>query len=411
MLKFNFQKISQTPINTFRKRKEISNYLREIKNIIKEKNYNLPECFLFLPNEKLNFFQPSQNLKLIIVIGIGGSSLGSQAIFEALRRKKKLKEILFLDSLNPLFLRKIEVKLKSEKIKREEMAIFLISKSGKTFESIVNFFVFSKLIAKYQAKIFFITQKDSPLWKFGERKRHQLIEFPSNIEGRYSVLSPVHLFPLRMAGLKIDRLLKGAREANKVCLKDHPLNNPALSSALIIFYHWQKGKNIYSNIVFPPDLEYFGKWYVQLMAESVGKERKGITPIVTTGTTDFHTIGQLFFEGPRDKLINFIFVENLDYDYQLPKDKDLENLFPGTGGKKIWQLNQIIFKGVKKSYLKKRLPFTETILEKLDEENLGFLLEMKMIEIILLARLMKVNPFGQPGVELYKAETRKILKN
>jgi len=142
----------------------------------------------------------------------------------------------------------------------------------------------------------------------------------------------------------------------------------------------------------------------------LGKSGKGITPTVTVGTSDFHAIGQLYFDGPRDKLVNFVFVEKLGFDEQIPEDKNLEILFSGAAGKKIWQVNKAIFEGVKRVYLKKKIPFTETILPALDEKNLGFLLEMKMIEIIFLAKLMEVNAFDQPGVELYKAETRKILK-
>lgn len=408
MIKFNFQKISQTPINFFKKRKEISEYLKRLKTIIKERNFNFPENFLILPEEKPTLPAFSENLKSIFLIGIGGSSQGAKAIFEALKAKKKLREIFFFDSLNPLFLKEIERKLKEAK--RGEVFVCLISESGKTFETLANFFVVLKLLKKLQPKISVITLENSPLWDFAKKNNYLLLKIPK-VVGRYSVFSNVGLFPLSLAGVNVKKLLFGAKKANEICLKDNPLKNPAFSSALIIFYHWKKGKNIYSNLVFPPNLEGFGKWYVQLMAESLGKEKKGITPIVNIGTTDFHAIGQLFFDGPRDKLVNFIFVENLDIDYQIPKDKDLKILFPTAPNKKIWKLNRAIFEGVKKAYFKKELAFTETLLERLDEENLGFLMEMKMIEIIFLAKLMGVDAFNQPGVELYKEETRKILKS
>jgi len=409
MLKFNFKKISQVPKDFFGKRKEISDYLKKIENILKERDYNFPESFLLLPDENpdlpKNIFK-----KLIILVGIGGSSLGVQAIFEAFRRKKELTEILFLDSLNPLLLSQIENKFNSGKIKKGQSLISLISKSGRTFEILTNFFTLLKFARKYSPKIFIITDENSPLWHFGKEKNYPLLGLPKMVGGRYSVFSNLGLFPLYQAGLNIKELLLGAKEANEVCLMDNPLKNPALASALTIFYHWKSGKNIYSNFVFPPDLEFFGKWYVQLMAEGLGKEGKGITPTVTVGTSDFHAIGQLYFDGPRDKLVNFVFFEKLGFDRQIPKDKDLDLLFTGAGGKKIWQVNKAIFEGVKRAYLKKKIPFTETILPGLDERNLGFLLEMKMIEIIFLAKLMNLCAFDQPGVELYKAETRKILQ-
>ncbi len=383
--------------------------MQELKKVLKEKKYNAPESFLALPDEKLNFSKKIiQNLKLIIVVGIGGSSLGAEAVYTALKNKKKLTEILVLDSLNPLFFRKSLDK--AEKVKRGKLAIFFISESGKTFETTANFFALLPFIKKYKPKIFVISDEGSVLWAYGKKNNFPTFNIPREVVGRYSVFSLAHLLPLNLAGVNVQELLLGAKKAAKVCLVDDPLKNPALSSALTIFYHYQKGKNIYSNLVFPPDLEFFGKWYVQLMGESLGKEGQGITPTVTTGTTDFHAIGQLFFDGPRDKLVNFVFTEDLGVDYKIGNLEDFAKVFPGMEGRTIWQFNRAIFEGVKKAYLKKKLPFTETILPKLDEKNLGFLFQMKMMEIILLAKLMKVNAFDQPGVELYKKETRKILQ-
>jgi glucose-6-phosphate isomerase len=407
MIRFKFQKISQVPENFFKKRKEISIYLKNLKEVLEEKDYSLSESFLLLPEEKISL-KKLGDFSLILLCGVGGSSLGAQAIFEALKNKKNLKEVLVLDSLNPISLRKAILKVKENQ--KKKVAIFFISKSGKTFETTANFFALFKIIKNYQPKIFIVSDKNSPLWNFGKKKKFLTFELPEKVGGRYSVFSNVGLLPLFLAGVKIKELLLGAKKANQICLNDDPLKNPALSSALTIFYHYRKGKNIHSNLVSPPDLEYFGKWYVQLMGESLGKKGKGITPIVTVGTSDFHAIGQLFFDGPRDKLINFVFVKDLDLDFKISDLEDFNKIFPGMEKKKIWQLNRAIFEGVKKAYSKKKLPFTETILEKLKEENLGFLFQMKMIEIILLAKLMKVNAFDQPGVELYKIETRKILQ-
>ncbi len=418
MLRFNFKKISQVPGDFFIKRKEITDYLKKIKSILKERSYDFPESFLLLPEESPDlpkrFFKnlrlERKEIKVIIVVGVGGSSLGIQAVFEALKRKKGLKEILFLDSLNPLFLRAIKNKLDSCSGRKCQSAIFLISKSGKTFETLANFFTLLKLIRRYLPKIFIITNENSSLWEFGKKKNYPLLPLPKMVGGRFSIFSNLGLFPFYLSGIDTRELFLGAKRANEICLKDYPSRNPSLASALTIFYHWKDGKNIYSNFVFPPDLEFFGKWYIQLMGESLGKEGKGITPTVTVGTSDFHAIGQLYFDGPRDKLINFVFVEKLGLDSEIPTDKNLDNLFPEVKGKKLWQVNKAIFEGVKRAYQKKKIPFTETILPTLNERNLGFLLEMKMIEIIFLAKLMRVNAFDQPGVELYKAETRKILK-
>lgn len=412
MLKFNFQKISQVPKSFFRRKREISDYLAELGRILKEKNYSRPESFLLLPEEPTIITKsPSSfynNFQLILLCGIGGSSLGAQAIYEVFKNQKKLTEILVLDSLNPLFFRKALAEVK--KVKKGKLAIFFISKSGKTFETTANFFALFPIIKKYQPRIFVISEENSILWQYGKKNNFSTFSIPKKVGGRYSVFSNVGILPLSLAGIKVKDLLFGAREANKICLIDNPLKNPALASALTIFYHYQKGKNIYSNLVFPPDLEYFGKWYIQLMAECLGKDGKGITPMVAIGTRDFHSLGQLYFDGPRDKLINFVFTENLGVDYKIGNLEDFTQAFPGMGGKKIWQLNRAMFEGVKRAYLKKKLPFTETILPEFNERNLGFLFQMKMIETIFLAKLLGLNAFDQPGVDLYKQETRKILK-
>lgn len=415
MVQFNFQKISQVPNSFFRKKRELSEYLKKLKKILQKKDYSQPESFLILPQESIVIKKLWQNynskFQLVLVCGIGGSSLGTQAIYEALKNKKNLSEMLVLDSLNPLFFKRALEKIK--KVKKGKLAIFFVSKSGKNFEPTANFFCLLKKIKNLpgeKPKIFIISAKNSVLWNFGQKKNFPCFEIPEKVGGRYSVFSNVGLLPLFLIGVDIKKLLLGAKKANQNCLIDNPLKNPALSSALTIFYHWQSGKNIYGNLVFPADLEFFGKWYILLMAESLGKEKKGLTPIVNVGTQDFHTIGQLFFDGPQDKLINFIFVEDLGLDFQITNLEDFTQIFPGMEKKGIWQLNRFIFEGVKRAYLKKKIPFTETILSKLDEENLGFLFQMKMIEIILLAKLMKVNAFDQPGVELYKRETKEILR-
>lgn len=380
--------------------------MRKLQRVLREKDWSCPESFLILPEERVSL-KLSQKFDLILLVGVGGSSLGAQAVYEVLKNKKKLAPFLILDSLNPLFFQK--ALQEAGKIKKGRLAVFFISKTGSTFETTANFFALFDKIKKIKPEIFVISTQNSPLWLWGQKKNFLTLPIPEKVGGRYSVLSNVGLFPLKLAGVDAKELISGAKEANKVCLLENPLKNPAMSSALTIFYHYQGGKNIYSNMVFPPDLEYFGKWYVQLMAESLGKDGKGMTPTVTTGTTDFHAIGQLYFDGPRDKLVNFVFTQDLGQDYQIEDLEDFSPLFPGLGEKKIWQLNKIIFEGVKRAYLKKKIPFTETILEKLQERNLGYLLEMKMIEIIFLGKLMKVNAFDQPGVDLYKKEARKIL--
>jgi glucose-6-phosphate isomerase len=412
MITFNFKKIGQTPEVFFANKKEILSYLDEIKKTVELNDYNKPESFLILPSlkeirEKINFYKTFfEKFKLVLLVGVGGSSLGSQAIYEALKNQKKLKEFLVIDSLNPLFMHKVVEKVRL--YKKDRTLIFFVSKSGKTFESTANFLVLFNKTKKFKPTIFVCSDEGSILWNYAKEKKFNTISIPQKVGGRYSVFTYSHLIPLISLGVDAKKLIEGASLAVKNGIMEE--NNFSLSSALFIFYHYLNKKNIYANIVFPSDLEYFGKWYIQLMAESIGKDGKGITPIVTTGTTDFHAIGQLYFDGPKDKIMNFVFVKDLGIDYKIFRDKTFVKVFPGMEKRGIWELNNNIFEGVKRAYLKKNIPFTETLLDRLDEFDLGYLFMMKMIEIIILAKLMKVNSFDQPGVELYKQETRDILQ-
>ncbi len=413
MIKFNFKNTNKVPKGFFSKKREVSQYLTELKEVLKRRDYDFPESFLALPKEEL-FSSDYQALikpglvECIVLVGIGGSSQGVQALYEALKNKRNLNEILVLDSLNPLFFQKVVERVSWAK--KGKTAVFFVSKSGKTLETASNFFAFLKVIKKYEPKIFVVSDENSALWKIGKENNFLTFPIPKKIVGRYSVFSNAGILALSLAGFNIKELLSGAEEANENCLIDDPLKNPALASALTIFYHLKSGKNIYNNLVFPQDLEVFGKWYQQLMAESLGKKNQGMTPTVGVGTSDFHSLGQLYFDGPKDKLINFVFVEDLKKDFKVHLPTEFSQFFPEIAGKGIWQLNSVIFKGVKSAFLKKKIPFTETILTKLDEKSLGFLFQMKMIEIILLAKLMRVNAFNQPGVGLYKKETEKIIK-
>ena len=407
MVKFNF-KNSLLPKKFFEKKQEIKDYIKVLKRILIEKNYNFPESFLNLPKEKPKFPPPPKFLKLILLFGIGGSCLGAKAIYEALKRKKKLVEILFFESLNPLFLK--EAKEKLLQIKKGQVLVFFISKSGKTLETIVNFFSVLKFIEKFEPKIFVVSEKNSLLFEFAKKKNYSTLTLPKSIVGRYSVFSNVGLAPLFYAKVNINQLLEGAKMANKICLSENLTKNPAFVSALAIFYHWKRGKNIFCNIVFPPELFFFGQWYCQLIAEGLGKKGKGISPTVSVATEDFHSLGQLFFDGPKDKIFNFVFVENLGFDFEIPENENFKFFFPKISEKKVWKINQKIFEGIKIAFSKKKIPFFETILEKLEEKELGFLMEAKMLEILFLGKLMKLNVFDQPAVELYKKEARKILK-
>ena len=296
------------------------------------------------------------NLKYLILVGIGGSNLGAKAVYEALRKPDQSPEMLFADTVSPRMREEILAKLKNAK--KEEIVLNYVSKSGATMESKENFEFF-----KEYAGTIVDTYKE--------------LDFDKTIGGRFSVLTEVGLYPLRMCGFDTDAMLEGAKEAN--------LPAQAGDAAKLICDHMQKGFVIHNSFFFNPELEGLGKWHRQLMAESLGKEGKGILPIVSIGSADLHSVGQLYFGGPKNIFTEFI----------APVGSTT--------------LMQAIYEGTKTAYRDHGMLFTEFVLDKLDERSLGRYLQLKMLTIVELAKLMGVDPYNQPDVEAYKARTREIL--
>ena len=237
------------------------------------------------------------------------------------------------------------------------------------------------------------------------------------IGGRFSVFSAVGLFPLAVAGFDIDQLLAGIQDMRDQCLEDDVDANPALASAVLQYLQHRRGLRIHNTFFFNPELELVGKWYRQLMGESLGKEtnlagatvQEGITPIISIGSTDLHSMAQLYLAGPRDKFTTFIYCAAGDKEIQVPTDRVFTGITEAVTGKSLIQVMNAIYGGIKKTYEKKKLPFCEITLPEISLTTLGAMLQFKMMEMIYLASLLNVNCFDQPNVEDYKTETKNLL--
>jgi glucose-6-phosphate isomerase len=385
--------------------KKIFSYLDEIKEK-RSFEYNFPESFIFLPedekildeiNRTAESFKDFDNF---ILIGIGGSNLGALAVYSALKHKTK-KEIIFVETFDFLVLKEA-----LEKIEKEKTALILISKSGETLESLINFEILKNKLESidkdWKEKIIIITDEGSKLSFYAQKENLKVLFTPQKVSGRFSFLTPVGLLPLKLVGFEIEKLLEGAKEINSISLEKNFENNYPLISASIVYHHYLNKLNIYNFFLFLPQLEDLGNFCRQLISESLGKEGQGITPLVSIGTRDLHSMYQLFVDGPKDKFTNFVFVENVEDDYLLTNfELELTKKFEN---KNYHQLMKSIYSAVKKSYQNLNLPFFEIILENLNEKEIGALMQMKMLETIFLGKLMNINPFNQPGVEHYKRE-------
>jgi len=411
----------------------LSAYLEHLRNVARTKTYAYNESSINLPTDTKLFDLALQtakkfknrHLKFIIVVGIGGSNLGTKAVYDAtfgaydVMHPERLPKMLFADTCDPRLLRSLEDVLKTI-THPDEIVINLVSKSGGTTESVVNAEILLATLARRithpEQRLVITTDVDSKLWKLAEEKGMEHLPIPDLVGGRFSVMSPVGIFPLALAGIDVKALMKGAQTMRERCLSTTH-ENPALTSATVIFAHLHgHPKNINDTFFFHPELESLGKWYRQLMGESLGKpktrSKKEVkivpTPTVSIGSTDLHSMGQLYLGGPNDKVTTFVSSKKTAH-VNVPKKRMLSGLVENVDGKDAAEVMNAILHGVIAAYRKQHVPFMQLELDDLSPASLGAFLQFKMIEMMMLGELLDVNAFDQPQVELYKIETKKLL--
>jgi glucose-6-phosphate isomerase len=364
-------------------------------------------------------------LKYSLVVGIGGSNLGTKAVYDAVHgygdvlEPNRFPKMLFAETTDPGWLVKASELLKTIS-SPEEIFITLISKSGGTTETVANYEILVRVLnEKFEGgvndRVVVVTDEGSKLWGAATSRNIAHLPIPAQVGGRYSVLSAVGLVPLLSVGVDIEALRHGASEMLDRCLSGDDI---ALQSAAVLAAQKEKGCHINDNFFFRPELESVGKWYRQLMGESVGKEKSlsgetvhaGLTPTVSLGSTDLHSVGQLYLGGPKDKITTFVSTAQFE-DVSVPSDRQLPELVPMVAGKSAGDIMTAILEGVKIAYGKQSLPFMEVVLDTIDLPSIGGYLQFKMLEMMYLGQLFNVNSFDQPNVESYKIETKQILES
>ena len=322
------------------------------------------------------------------IIGMGGSSLGSRAIYDFLKHKIN-KKFEFLDNLSSNY----------KNLSNANTLNLIISKSGNTLETIVN----SNInIKKNQKNIFITENKNSYLHILAEKLKAEIIHHNNFIGGRYSVLSEVGMLPAELMGLNIlkfkqlNYLVKNKKYLN------HLVNNV---EAILYFNKIKKFNSIIIN--YDEKSTNLFNWYQQLVAESLGKQTKGILPIVSNMPKDNHSVMQLYLDGFKNNFFTFFYVKEknsikVNNNKILSLNKYLKNK----------NLDKIIFaqkNATENVFNKKNIPFRTFEINKRDEKTLGELFTFFILETILIGKALKINPFDQPAVELIKKETKKIL--
>ncbi|MFH1649180.1 MAG: hypothetical protein ABIA93_01380 [Candidatus Woesearchaeota archaeon] len=361
----------------------------------------------------------------LIVVGIGGSNLGTLAVQQAVLGNNWNEigrpKVYFADTVDAKAVLEIIAAITPLLESGKKVLMNGVSKSGSTTETIANFEIFVDLLKKhdkdYANYVVVTSDSGSPFHQLALNQGFKTLEIPAKVGGRYSVFSPVGLFPLAVLGLDTKALVEGAMELRDMCLEENVDDNPAIQSALLLHHHASEGRNIANTFVFSTELESFGKWYRQLLAESIGKEWNkdhskqmwnGITPTVSVGSTDLHSMAQFYLGGPNDTYHMLVGVKKQNA-LKVPEDKEYDSLVKGIQGRQLPAIMNAIFNGFQAALKAKGRHFTTIILPDMCEHSLGALMQMKMMEVMYLAALMDVNAFDQPNVEEYKRETRKIL--
>lgn len=350
--------------------------------------------------------------KNIIVIGIGGSTLGTYAIYKFLKYSKNLtKKLYFLETTDP-----IDIKSKVKNIDLDDTLFIVISKSGTTIETVSIFKYIHSLVKCDKHNTLVVTESDSKLNEYAKANEIMNFEIPKNVGGRFSVFSAVGLLPLAIVGIDIDKLLGGAKEVYNSFFSKGETYERVVKKARF-FVEYKNSFNI--NVVFSYSsrLEGFNKWYIQLWGESLGKvdinsTRQGLTPIGIIGPIDQHSFLQLIVEGRRDKTVTVIKVDDFDNDLKIPQIK-----LEGLG--ELDYLDNIEFS----SLINKQadatiesinnlhdIPCDVITIDSINEKSFASLMYEYELLTSVCAKFMYIDAYNQPGVEAGKIILKQKLK-
>ncbi len=371
-------KLDKKTINT---KKILTELLKEDNKILQSLSNNYSDSYT---KKSLSKYK---NFKNIRIIGMGGSSLGTRAIYSFLKHKIK-KKIIFFDNLE------------TNKIKDKKKHLNLIvSKSGNTLETIVNSNIY---INKFDQNIFITENKKNYLHVLANKLKSEIVHHNNYIGGRYSVLSEVGMLPADLMGLKPDHF----RQFNLLIKNKRFLNNLIQNVTATIFF--LKNKKINSIILnYDEKAQNLFNWYQQLIAESLGKKGKGLLPVISSLPKDNHSVMQLYLDGFKNNFFTFFYThENKSLKIKnskiLSSQKYLKNR----------NLSEVIYaqkKATENVFSKKNIPFRSFEIKKRDEKTLGELFCFFILETILIGKSLNLNPYDQPAVELIKLETKRIL--
>jgi glucose-6-phosphate isomerase len=373
--------------------------------------YNLP----YQDTTEIKEYAQTISKKHIVVLGIGGSSIGARAIYEFLLPSANYsKELLFLETIDPL---KINYCLK--KVDLNDTQFLVISKSGNTIETISIFKYLNSLVEINNTNCTIISESTSNLTQFAKDNNIQSFDLAENVGGRFSVFSVVGLLPLAMVGVDIDNLLNGCKRVSKSFFDKAGYCDPILEKARFLV---ENKTRFHTNLIFSYSsaLESFNKWYVQLWAESLGKvningTRQGLTPIGLVGPVDQHSFLQLIMDGVRNKTVTFIKIDDLKDNSLIPSDAtnkfDVLDLQYAENISFNELLNKQADATIQSIQEQDNIPCDVISIRTVDEFNIGSLMFTYQLLTSCIGAFLQINTYDQPGVEYGKINLRESFSN
>ncbi len=410
---FDIEKV--TPTSQAKGLKKLKPYREVVKKIVDTNDNSRPEYSLVHArnpelHDKIDEVKKQfKGIEHLVLVGIGGSNLGTEAIHSVLDTGKvKLHSI---DTVSPHDIQLLLAELNKVKSVKK-LAICVISKSGNTAETLVGAgIILEALELKFKSAIYaqtiFIGNPNTDFMKAGKKLGVQIIAMPEIVGGRYSVATEVGLIPLALLGHDTDAFISGILDATSEEFETIVAENAVRLESYVNnkFTH-------YNFFAFEKRLDKLGAWYRQLTAESIGKEKdragkpvkNGFLPTIST-PVELHSVGQLYLSGFAGIYTDFVTFDDDSIDYKIPK-KGISKLY---GKHEAQEIATAIYGGVMAAYQQRSLPYRSTIFDEDMAYSLGLFMNMRMLETMYLADLMNLNAFDQPNVELYKIKTREIL--
>ncbi len=350
-----------------------------------------------------------QRAEVFVLVGVGGSNQAARAVIEALGKEDGPRILYMGNTLSPHYINQMMGQLKDKSVYINVVAKnFETLEPGSHFRILRNYMEETYSREEMADRVILTGTNGSKSEEIAKENGYTFFTFPEAIGGRYSAFSPVGLFPMAVAGLDIDKYLKGVSLAEAYCM-EHADRNPAVQYAAVRNLLYENNYNIEVLTAFEPQYTYFSKWWIQLFGESEGKNKMGIFPSAAIYSEDLHSLGQYMQDGRRNLLETFIKIKNTNASVIVKEDRSFGDGFDYLENMDFAAINKAAEKATIEAHCKGGVPCIEFEADEISEETFGSLYYIFMLSCAISGLLMGVNPFDQEGVEEYKRSMFKDL--